>query len=328
MKPSVYQLQLQKICEATEIYHAGQFALSGQVHEISPNHPITSTNSDLLQGPLCRQLAYQLYCDFYISKDIGKPYSQGDLSNRLHQQNQTQDSWDPDWKIYRQFGDGRILVHKGDTSRMAVVGEYASNKWPGVAPQPGDLVHLRIKPGVSDFQSGYYYSFGQQLSDQFDECQLLRCYFNVDAEGADLLLQQLSTQLNRYKLPFRFKTLLQPQAYNRSDAAVLYCARRYLYCLKLILEALHPKIHQILGNSVPMFTLELHPGIAIADDPGNGESFGMHRSRIIAEGLLQAWINNQRTIEQKLQQINLRFNFYQLDPDRPYLNKNSADYFQ
>ncbi len=326
MKPSIYQQQLQKICEVAEVSNARQYRLGDQTFSLAATAPAMHGYVGASYGQLCQQLAYQLYCDFYIAKNNKHTITNGDLSTRLLQKNQTQDSWDPDWKIYRQYSDGRILVQKGDASRMAVVGEYASNKWPGVPPQTGDLVHLRIRPGMPDLQAGYYYSFGQQLSDQFDECQLLRCYFNVHADSADALLHQLSKQLNRYKLPFRFKTLLQTQAYDRSDAAVLYCARRYVYSLKLILQELYPNLRDLLLDTVPMFTLALHPGIALADDPGNGESFGMHRCRIVAEGLLAAWLNNQQSCEQKLRHICGQFLAYQLDPERPYLNKNSVGF--
>ncbi len=55
----------------------------------------------------------------------------------------------------------------------------------------------------SDMQQGFYFSFGNALSDQFDDYALLRFYFNVKAEGAADLLHRVSSRFNHYAIPYR-----------------------------------------------------------------------------------------------------------------------------
>lgn len=89
------------------------------------------------------------------------------------QANQTRDRWDPGWSIYQMSGDGRISVQKCERSRTAVVGEYATNKAPGMPPQTGDQVNLRVHPGSSDMQQGFYYSYGKTLRPGVGNAELL-----------------------------------------------------------------------------------------------------------------------------------------------------------
>lgn len=243
----------------------------------------------------------------------------------LTQVNQTQDRWDPGWSIYQQSPDGRILVQKGERSRPAVVGEYATNKWPGVPPVQGEQVNLRVYPGTGDAQQGFYYAFGSSLSDQFDDYALLRFYFNVPAHAATELLHGLTGKLNRYAIPFRFKTLVDASAYRRADAAVLYVAKRYHAIVSSLLLDLRESLGDKLRPAVPMFSKRFADGIGMAEEPGTGESFGMHRCRLVAEGIIDAWLVGTQAISARSEAVKKRFSNNGLDLAAPYLNKRSVD---
>ncbi|WP_217995132.1 T3SS effector HopA1 family protein, partial [Methylogaea oryzae] len=247
---------------------------------------------------------------------------------QLMSANSTQDRWDPAWSIYQQGGDGRLLVQKGERSRAAVIGEYATNKPPGVPPQVGDQVSLRVCPGSSDMQQGFYFAFGATLSDQFDDYSLLRFYFNLQAEGAAEWLRAVSSRFNHYAVPFRYKTLADPCAYTRADAAVLYVAKRYYAIAAALVAAIAEPLQACLRPETPMFCHALRPGIGLAEEPGTGESFGMHRCRLVAEGVIDAWLAGSQAVDARLEAVRQRFAANGIRLDAPYLNAQSMDLFR
>src|SRR5262249_51411500 len=80
-----------------------------------------------------------------------------------------------------------------------------------------------------------------------------------------------------------------------------------------------------LLESTPLFTEVLQPGVGIAEDPTSGESFGMHRCRLVAEGLVEAWQRAGKSVENRLQAIATRFEREGLKLDRPHLNAGSTE---
>ena len=87
-----------------------------------------------------------------------------------------------------------------------------------------------------------------------------------------------SPRLNRYQVPFRYKILSYSGVYTRADAAVLFFAARYYQIIARLLPRIRPRRDRICVRDA-LLTRPLHDGIGLAEDPGNGESFGMHRTR-------------------------------------------------
>jgi hypothetical protein len=79
---------------------------------------------------------------------------------------------------------------------------------------------------------------------------------------------------------------------------------------------------------VPLFTLRLAPGLAFAEDPGTQESFGMCRSRILAQGIWQAHVQGIRGTAERLKVVEQQFQSQGVSLARPWLNPGSADEFQ
>jgi hypothetical protein len=75
--------------------------------------------------------------------------------------------------------------------------------------------------------------------------------------------------------------------YGRTDALVVYVGQRYFPMVARVVAQMRDKVP--LEASTPLFTKTLWPGIGAAIEPGNGESFGSHRSRLTAEGIVDAW---------------------------------------
>ena len=210
--------------------------------------------------------------------------------------------------------------------RSAYPGFYVHGDGMSAAHRLGGTVNLLMPRESFDLQPGFYVAFGETVPDQYDDCSLLRIYFNTQAQGAPLLLEIFTRELNRFAAPFRMKCPVAPSHYDRSDAVVLYVPRRYFHLAAHF--ASQVKDAEWLRPDVPLFTKELAAGIAVADDPGSGESFGMHRCRLLAQGMIDAWQDDKQTVAARLAAIRTRFIQNGLSLDRPYLNPHSRDIFE
>ena len=156
----------------------------------------------------------------------------------------------------------------------------------------------------------------------------MRFYWNVSAEGAPQLLERISSDLNRWEVPFRFKTPSHPAMFARTDTAVLYAPRRYAHFTRGLVAEIHAAIRPLLRDEVPLFTLRLAPGLAFAEDPGTQESFGMCRSRMLAQGIWQAHVQGAHSTADRLKVVEQQFQSQGISLARPWLNSGSADEFQ
>jgi len=147
----------------------------------------------------------------------------------------------------------------------------------------------------------------------------------VKAGAAPSLLSAVSNTFNRYQVPFRFKFLNRSEFYGRSDAAVLYTARRHFRIASELLAPLYADLCGGLEADTPLFTKVLAPGLSLAEDPGNGESFGMNRCRLLAEAIVDAFRAGQQTVEARLQATERRFQDAGFTLTAPYLNPGSND---
>jgi hypothetical protein len=245
---------------------------------------------------------------------------------RLRAANTGRERWDRGWMI-QQFGpSGQAFVRKGDRERAAIPGAFIFDGPPGMAPQIGSLVSLRAPCEALDAQPGYYFAFGETVDELADQLSLTRFYFHCPAETAATLIGELTGALNRFQTPFQLKTPAAPGLYGRTDAAVLYFARRYIAIVTRIVAQIRGKIR--LEAATPLFAKPLWPGIAAAVEPGSGESFGSHRSRLAAEGIVDAWRRGEQRVKARLAAIAERFSGEGLDLERPWLGPNGVDLFE
>ncbi|WMW79799.1 T3SS effector HopA1 family protein [Undibacterium cyanobacteriorum] len=294
---------------------------SGGVNQITPDEF------------LVREITEVLYAKIYTRQvDILQRYpssvwpgSDQEFIAQLNKANHSQQSIDRSWRVYHVGTDGRVSVQKGNRSRVALPGEFIRNKMTGELPKAGDMVDLIAYPCSLELSPGFYFAFGQCLTDQFDEYALVRFFFHVHAAGAIQLMQLLSRQLNHYHVPYRFKCLSSPNAYTRADAAVLYVSKRYFAMVSQVLNRLYPELVGCLRPEIPLFCFLFEPGIGIADDSGTNESFGKSRCRLVATALVEIWRNQIKDTDQQLKVLEQKFMDSNLDCHVPYLKKPMTD---
>ena len=67
----------------------------------------------------------------------------------------------------------------------------------------------------------------------------------------------------------------------RPDAAVLYAGVEDAAALTPLLRLCAGELQDSLAARIPPLTLELSRGLAVAEDPGDGQSFGQHRCGLL-----------------------------------------------
>lgn len=254
------------------------------------------------------------------------PAAGPDLAPALGAANTGRDRWDPGWTVFQLGANGQVYVRKGERERVATPGAFLTEAMVGMAPQLGASVSLRAPRESLDIQPGYCFAFGETLDELADQLSIVRVYFNVGAEAAAALFAELTGLLNRYQTPFHLKAPVAPAAYDRVDAAVLYVGARHFPIVARIVALVRDRVP--LEDRTPLFTKRLWPGIGVAMEPGSGESFGSHRARLVAEGLVEAWRQGGFDPEARLRAVAERFAASGLDLARPWLTPGAADRFE
>jgi hypothetical protein len=295
-----------------------------------PGHPI----HPLPDHPLVRGLQAVLYQRCY-SHRLAAPAAppihslepDADLVSRLAAANHCLTRWDGAWLVYRANPDGTLFVIKGETQRSAHPGEHAHEdaRLAGTPPVAGTFVSLYMPRESYTLQPGFYFMFGETPGTLWDEHFTIRYYFNAAADSVGRVVRYLTSQLNRYEVPYRMKALTDPRAYARVDPMVLYIARRYVQIVQRIVDAMPPETAGLLSPATPLFTRPVRPGVGMAEDPATGESFGMHRCRLTAEGLVDAFLKGRHDLADRMQAVSMRFAINGLSLDRPHLNAGSTE---
>lgn len=186
--------------------------------------------------------------------------------------------------------------------------------------------------GSSRDQEGFFYVHGAQLSEASAlGGNLLRLYFHLRPAAVLRLIASLPARLERFEIPFRFKTLTQPlRLAERRDGSVLFfAARHFAITSHLCLEAWASFADELKPAGIPLFTHELAPGLGLAEDPGT--SFGLSRCHLLATGWLAACLRGPAGLEGDREAATAaarrEFLAAGIDPERPYLNPGSAGFF-
>ena len=333
---STIRTELSRIVDEISIVSPALFSFRGEPVPVTPGpvQPLPGfPTHPLPQMPLARDLQSILYSRCYAQRiEDRRPAAQAAAFTpdpsfvvSLSANNRTQSRWEGGWSVYAVGPSGQVSLQKGDRQRFAMPGEFLSHGVPGMAPATGTVVSVFVPNESAAAQTGFFFVYGETLSDVWDEHNLLRFYFHVTPEVAPELLAYLTGALNRRLAPFKMKTLSEPGLYPRTDAMVLYLAKRYYDVAVRIVREMPYEIGRRLGSSTPLFTLPVQPGVGCAEDPNTGESFGMNRCRLTAEGIVDAWRKGKNATDDRLKAIAGRFSQEGFDLDRPHLNPGSAE---
>ena len=352
MTKTVSHEDLAEILETIEVESASSFRLGGRRFTVStathdPSQPPRGHRPPVDQpAPLVTSLTHALYRYVYSHSWTGVvPEESGDpadvaamrrgkefqpddaLLARLSAANTTCERWEHGWTIGRIHSDGRIQARRGQLRRQVWPGQFLSKDGPGARPRIGSEISLFYAKESVALQPAFYYLFGETPEEQAHDYGIMRLYWNVSPEGAPALLGAVSRLLNRFRVPFRMKCAVALADYERTDVAVLYlpkCMARFVCGL---LPELWSEVCDHLADAVPFFSRRLAPGLGLAEDPGNGESFGQHRCRLMAEAVWTCFLRGEQRTSARLAELEQLFSKNGVHPQNPHLNIDSLDWY-
>ena len=291
--------------------------------------PVISVQPSADGKALREQLTSSLYTAAYAN-DYGvvpDTYpANPDHPLRLAQANQSRDVWDPGWQVAATQANGSVSATKGGVEVILSPGSFIGGSGPGFPVANGGAVTAYRPGGSHTVQWGFYYIYGEAPIHVWSDHALFRFYFNVTPDGAVALVEWVSRLLNAYSVPFRMKALTDATHYTRADSAVLYVSRKYAPVVSRLLLAGKPA-EVVLNPRVPLFSYPLAEGVGVADDPG-GESFGIHRCRLVADAVLSLGTNGKTDTQARLRAVEDCFRQVGLDPDAPWQGPGRSAIFQ
>jgi hypothetical protein len=251
-----------------------------------------------------------------------------DLVRRLSAANRGRDAWIPGWRVEEVGPRRAVRLSRGDLRQAVRPGEYVLTFSEDLPPRPGCAATLLHRRESLTLQTGVYYAFGDALPGPDDPGRALRLYFNAAQEGAVPVFEVLTAGLNALEVPFTLKTMLRPEEADRADATLLYLPPRRFPAFAAVLRESRGPLLAALAPEVPLLTRRLAPGIGLAESPATGESFGLHRCRLIAEGVVDAWSAGGRGEAALQESVERRLAAAGISLERPYLNPGGADVYE
>jgi hypothetical protein len=308
--------------EAVEPRSPTSFSWMGEVAEL-PEHVVRLSGRRGIRRALVGAIRARLYDSFYTQGapcpatgvDAPQPGGARSMSRDLAAANAGTGCREPGWRIVGEE-DGRRVVERGRLRLWVTDDEIEAGP---DAPRIGDVVAVRLAAGLPAFSPGFYCALGDcgfsaEARGRFD-----RVYLDLCPEGAVPFVREATLRLNQAGLAFFAKVVDDPAGFDRRDAALLIFERpdraRALAAAEELAAALGP----FLDDGAPAMTLPLSPGLAFAEEPDGGASFGMHRCALLAEAAVTAAERGLGAAEDRLEVARARFAEAGTTLDAPWL---------
>jgi hypothetical protein len=313
------------ILEAVEIQSPSAYTIRGKPRLLHDAAAL-SKGSQALPVALESDLYAQLYTQPGSNLEAADPLAQRDFVAALSTANTGRGTWEPRWLVGDVDDDGRVAVTKdGLTFWVRPTGLRSR----GDRVVAGEYCRVRIAKEIRGLMPGFYIAIGDsEEDDQRDVSEpLVRLYWHLTAGAAIDYIAAATANLNAAGVPFRTKVVNDPAFYQRADAGVVYFTRRHFGRARDALVATYETIQGSLRPDVPLFTKRLAPGLGLAEDPGNGLSFGQHRCRLAARALWSAFEKGETGREALAAALIDSFGNAGLEPLCPYLEPGSTDVY-
>jgi hypothetical protein len=279
---------------------------------------------------LVYNLQLRLYSDFYCrgfaapsrrESDSLPAFGSTSFIEALSAANSGKGYWEQGWAV-RAIEKDHTVIGKED---LEIWGTPEDCLVPGGAPIiPGTLLSLRFPKESLNVSPGFYMAMSD-IDFAASSSPLVRLYWNLTAEGAVLFLRSATLLMNQAGLRFKLKVLNDPAQFIRCDSSVLYIHKEDYRLASRILKKIHVLIRMNLLPGTPAFTKFLAYGVGLAEDPGDGNSFGMQRCKVLADGLVCAFEQGRSSKDERLEVVVSRFVDEGISVEKPFLNPESND---
>lgn len=288
---------------------------------------VPGTNREKIMNALLTDIYDHFYSTDKKTTNLASDYEKDKFIRDLSNANTGTGTWEKGWTLLgEEEKTGKMIVQKNNIT-FSVEKERVQREDKKKYNTP---CLVRTEKEIYFENSRFYYAFGETDKAQVTghANQTIRFYWNLTPQGAIRFINMLSTELNEKKIAFRAKVIADPAAYVKTYSGVLYVDSSQLektlasieYIYKIIKPSMHPE--------VPLFVKQIYPGLGFAEDPINGPSFGISRTKLIAETLYDCYqqgINERERIEDTLFDSFLDAGF---SPSHPYARDTKITYYE
>ena len=328
-----YLAQIEEAVRATTIHPPETFSWFKERSQPLAPQVKRALGPQILRNHLLTTLQNHLYFHFYCqgqASPFHKNKSQGHnpvvsipFVERLSQANAGRGYWQKDWMINRLQNDS-LIVRRAGIELQVVRGDIRTP--PDMDITPGLKVHLHLPKEFLGMSPEFYMALGDESLTPDDwQRRIVRFYWHLSAEGAIHFMGSATSRLNRAGVPFSLKVLKSLSNSTRCDAVVLYLKTGDYDRIYEILKEIYADVKVYMRQGIPTLTKFLAPGLALAEDPGLGASFGLQRCGLLAEGIIAAQEQGVKTLPERVQMVTARLSEANIDLARPYLNPGSED---
>jgi hypothetical protein len=312
--------EIREMVEAVDIRSAGNFFVGSERFEAAAEKTETSE----LVFRLANALYQRKYCrpvegSFQMTQNARALRV---FVEQLSHANCGTGTWESDCVIEKIEADGTRVVRRRRDDLLLWARPQQFRPTSGESTV-GSAGRLWIGKESREMFPGYYAMFGD--ADRANGAQIVRFYWHLTAQGAQLWTRELTERFNAAGVSFHAKVIGDPAAFLRADAGVLYVEHRHVPDAMALMRRLHSAVAVHLRQATPMFTKRLARGLAVAEDPGDGRSFGQHRCHLVSEGLVRAFTAGDSGFEQVVAAVEHRFAEDGLSIKRPWLNAGSPN---
>lgn len=222
--------------------------------------------------------------------------------------------WRPATVVRR--GASGIVVTRDDTGRTRALlrgayGHDQGDERTGLPPEVGEtLVAVPRSGGV--VSEGWWRAWGGGWDPRTAPGGTVRVYLRPDVMQLPALVGCLTAVLERRAAPWMMKVAADAGNLGRPDALVVYLTSRAAFD-----DITDCALGRVQYGPGPALTAPLAPGVAWADDPGDGQSFGESRCGLIATAIGAA---AGKDADDFLQAVWHTFVAAGLDPSAPHLH--------
>ncbi|MGH7536480.1 MAG: T3SS effector HopA1 family protein [Gemmatimonadales bacterium] len=317
---------LRAALHSVRVHSLSSFTLLGRRHQL-PGSAASSTGVPALQAALAEAIYVSLHCRVPPQGSVASGFTNWvgaqDFADRLSSANSGSGTWQAGWTARGIEADGRIVAERQGVRFWVPPGEYRPLDRVVTIDRPGEV---RIPKEYFELASGFYLAHGN-ADDTRDAGNVIRVYWHLAPTGAELLVGLMTHHLNQAGIGFQLKVLSEPLRYHRTDPAILYLARSdYLQAMPILREV-RAEIEPWLRSRVSLLVKRLAPGVGLAEDPGDGSSFGEHRGRLLAGILADPEWRALGSMAEHIAFVSSRLARDGYDLDRIYLNPGSGDDF-
>lgn len=327
---SVYRRSLEEVLEALVVHSPTSYSWFGRRVDDLDDETVAAMDAGTAEAYITDTMQWQLYSDYYCRGAASPmPVSEPPVLlprwtpflGRLSAANAGHGSSEPGWTVHGE--DGSRLVVERDGLKVWVGHDDVRTEG-GAEPTSGVAVRVRLPNELRKLSPGFYMALGDEGIGAEASEPLVRLYWNLRPDGASQLIRRATAALNAEGVPFQMKVVNDPESYDRCDAGVIYVRRVDYPLVRPLVELVYRDAAADLEPATPAFTKRLAPGLGLAEDPGGGVSFGTHRCRLLAEGILRAHRRGFVTAADRSAAVEVRFLEEGLDLDDPYRSPGSV----